>query len=126
MYISLLCHPRGLRSYTIPVAKSKPKTRSWFLLTFSNKRNQGWRSLTAQWVKDPVLPLQGPKWLLWQGFAPCPGTTHRPGGWQKKKKKKKREERNQGSLVKLLILEPEQIIYKLTLKYLGVSVVAQR
>ena len=48
-------------------------------------------SLVVERVKDQVLSLHWPGWLLWHEFDPWPGTStcHRPG--QKKRKKKKKD-----------------------------------
>ena len=44
----------------------------------------------TQWVKDPVLPLQRLKVLLWYRFEPWPRIFPNASGAAKKRKKKKK------------------------------------
>ena len=46
-------------------------------------------SLVAQRVKDPVLPLQQLKCLLWHGFDPWPGNFRMPWVGQKRRRRGK-------------------------------------
>lgn len=43
----------------------------------------------TRWVKDVVLSLRWPGWLLWQSVDPCWERPYATGVVRKKKKKKK-------------------------------------
>ena len=65
-------------------------TRSWGTLAgpswWHGKKNNGWSSSVAQWVKDSVLSLQWLYLLLCSGFDPWPRNFYMP--WERPKKPK--------------------------------------